>query len=90
MNGRAVYLCFSSWVESRQWGRDNGVAERDLILAHSPTAMHSVDRVDGPIIFLRTQHEPQTDRDLERWRALASHARELNEARGYETEILNR
>lgn len=90
MNGRAVYLCFSTWVQARQYGRDNGISERDLIMANSVLATGQLSRVDGPIIFLRTDHTPDLERDLERWRDVAEYARERNAENGHETEILNR
>lgn len=90
MDGRAVYLCFASWVQSLQYGRDNGIAERDLILAHSPRALAQLRDVSGPIIFLRTDYEPSLEADLDRWRTIAEYARERNAEHDHETEILNR
>ncbi len=90
MDDRVVYLCFSSWVQARQYGRDNDIPERDLILAASPSAVTNLLRVTGPIVFLRTDYEPRLETDLERWREIADIARSRNSENGHETEILNR
>jgi hypothetical protein len=84
-----VYLCFTSWVQMRQFVRDRRLRASDAYLATGDHARW-IPAAERPITLVRTEgYFPSLDRDFERWQYHAELARQRNHENEFITEVIN-
>lgn len=87
MNTAPVYLCFTTWVQMRQFRRDRRLIPADIYLA-SGDHLDWIRDCGRRIVLVRSPFVAE-GRDLERWQIHADAARRRNHENDYETEVLH-
>lgn len=82
-----VYLCFTSWVQMRQFARDRRLRASDVYLATGDHARW-LKVCERPIAFVRSEYQAE-GRDFERWYEHAEIARQRNHENEFTTEVIN-
>lgn len=83
-----VYLCFTSWVQMRQFAMGRRLPPSDVFLA-SGDHERWVAACARRIVLVRSTYVPTLDRDVERWRHIAEVARLRNHENDFETEVIH-
>lgn len=82
-----VYLCFTSWVQMRQFVRDRRLPPSDAYLASGDHGRWLAD-CRRRIVLVRSDYQAE-GRDFERWYEHAEIARRRNHENDFTTEVLD-